>query len=403
MTSVVAFRTDYFDVLQDVNAALLMSQIHYWHMADKKGKSKLRVLKNGKTWLAKSAKEWWDEVRLTPRQIDRAVTLIVKAGLVTVELFRFNGQPVRHFRCEKLESIPLVRRPHYTCRWNPIHAQVEYLTETTTETTADINTNTAQSATVKISSPKKTGGEGEKGKGGAEKNIGEEPGKIIAKTIPLVSPKNLKILHNDPEPAEVPTKIGVPCHKESNVVDLKQMMENKAKELSKVKHGMEAQWNACMVSTYELGFQKKLTMAELGQLKNIRLQTEAAKLEGLSFVRWLFEYWSSAAIDVRVAHGLLTVPDRPQIGFTLKYVGDLINVYIAFLKNEALDKMAAKMDLGVPIGKGKVVKLQSIAPPLVKPGMGGNAKTSAGIPYYKPTEQEIAEDLAYFAKKAGKV
>lgn len=107
----VLFRTGYFDYLQDINAALLMSQIHYWYMPSKDtGKSKLKVLKLGKWWLAKSATDWWDECRLTKKQVFAAVNLLSDKGLISYEVFRFNNQPTRHFRSEYLEQVPVAAR-----------------------------------------------------------------------------------------------------------------------------------------------------------------------------------------------------------------------------------------------------------------------------------------------------
>ena len=57
----------------DVMAGLLLSQIIYWHLPPK-GKSltrsKVHIEREGKLWLAKRRTEWWDEIRLTPRQIE---------------------------------------------------------------------------------------------------------------------------------------------------------------------------------------------------------------------------------------------------------------------------------------------------------------------------------------------
>jgi len=57
MTQRIGYIVEYFDILKDVNATLIMSQIHYWYMPDKNGKSKLRVKKYGQFWLSKSYNE----------------------------------------------------------------------------------------------------------------------------------------------------------------------------------------------------------------------------------------------------------------------------------------------------------------------------------------------------------
>ena len=148
------FRLDYFDLLKDTNAALLMSQIHYWYLPGITGKDKLRVKKEGKLWLAKSATDWWKEIRLTPRQIDRAISILVDAGLIVVKLFKFAGCPVRHFYCQMLDALPLDKRAEFSpisipntppnmttqlpSKGDSFHLQGECITEITTETTTEI-------------------------------------------------------------------------------------------------------------------------------------------------------------------------------------------------------------------------------------------------------------------------
>lgn len=135
----VAFRPEYFDIVQDINAALLMSQIHYWYMPDKNGGSKLKVYRNGSFWLAKSHDEWFQECRLSRRQVDRALQRLEAEGLIRVEVFRFGGAPTRHIICDVLAQIPLSHRASIallgafdcTAKGNGTHQQVQSLTETT--------------------------------------------------------------------------------------------------------------------------------------------------------------------------------------------------------------------------------------------------------------------------------
>ena len=89
----------YIDIAEDLVAGLLLSQIIYWHLPSKKdGMTRLRVKKDDKLWLAKSREDWWDECRITPRQFDRAINILVDKGLVEKQRFRFDGSPTIHIR-----------------------------------------------------------------------------------------------------------------------------------------------------------------------------------------------------------------------------------------------------------------------------------------------------------------
>lgn len=88
----IDFKRIYIDVTGDLITGLLLSQIIYWHLPDDKGKSKLRVHRKGRYWLAKQRTDWWDEVRITPKQYDRAITRLAGLGIIEVENSMFNGK-----------------------------------------------------------------------------------------------------------------------------------------------------------------------------------------------------------------------------------------------------------------------------------------------------------------------
>jgi hypothetical protein len=92
----IDFKKIYVDVSGDLISGLLLSQIVYWNLPDKYGKTKLRVEHNGKLWLAKERKAWWDECRITPKQYDRAIKILADKNLVEVVLKKFNGLPIPH-------------------------------------------------------------------------------------------------------------------------------------------------------------------------------------------------------------------------------------------------------------------------------------------------------------------
>jgi hypothetical protein len=103
----VDFKKAYVDMADDLVAGLLLSQIVYWYLPDKSGKSKLRVFKHGHWWLAKQRSDWWDEIRITPRQFDRACKVLVEKGLLVKECFRFNGLRTVHLRIDMQRFMEL--------------------------------------------------------------------------------------------------------------------------------------------------------------------------------------------------------------------------------------------------------------------------------------------------------
>ncbi|MEO2090312.1 MAG: hypothetical protein ABGY75_12545, partial [Gemmataceae bacterium] len=88
----------YIDMAGDLVAGIVLSQIVYWHLPSRDGRTRLRVKRDGHLWLAKGRADWWDECRVSPKQADRALALLAERGLVEVRLFRFAGAPTKHVR-----------------------------------------------------------------------------------------------------------------------------------------------------------------------------------------------------------------------------------------------------------------------------------------------------------------
>ncbi len=167
----------YVDITGDIVAGLLLSQIIYWHLPSKRGKTKLQVLKEGQLWLAKGRADWWDECRISARQFDRAIEILAEKRIIEKRTFRFNGSPTVHIRLvsdqllgyvnsilrngeneitppnddlevgfhESVNSISPIGDIHITKNVNSISPfgdvhvtkNVKTLTETTTETTTE--------------------------------------------------------------------------------------------------------------------------------------------------------------------------------------------------------------------------------------------------------------------------
>jgi len=140
----VDFKTIYVDMAGDLVAGLMLSQIMFWHLPDKKGQTKLRVVRNDKAWIAKAHNQWYEEVRITEGQAKRAVGILKAKGIIETAVYRFNGTPMMHIRIVgdgffKAWNDELDRRE--STRPTELVDKVEttqFLTETTSETTTEI-------------------------------------------------------------------------------------------------------------------------------------------------------------------------------------------------------------------------------------------------------------------------
>jgi hypothetical protein len=94
----IDFKRAYADVAGDVLAGLVLSELVYWHLPKQDGTSRLRVQRDNEWWIACPRAEWWSRVRMTPRQIDGALALLVEAGLIVKALYKWRGAPTIHVR-----------------------------------------------------------------------------------------------------------------------------------------------------------------------------------------------------------------------------------------------------------------------------------------------------------------
>lgn len=98
----VDFKRIYVDMAGDLVAGLMLSQLVYWYLLpDQKGRSRLRVRRDGHLWVAKNRDKWWDEIRITPKQADRAIKVLIDAGLVVKKNSMFNGKRTPHLRIDQ--------------------------------------------------------------------------------------------------------------------------------------------------------------------------------------------------------------------------------------------------------------------------------------------------------------
>jgi len=140
-------RLSYVDIAEDLIAGILLGQIVYWYMPNEQGKSKLRVKKNGEFWLAKGREDWKNEIRITPKQYDRAIKILIDKRLVEVQKFKFNGAPTNHIKLnisevtERVKSIlTFGENPNSPLGEMELTETVNSLTEITTKITTETTT-----------------------------------------------------------------------------------------------------------------------------------------------------------------------------------------------------------------------------------------------------------------------
>lgn len=85
----------YIDAAGDLPSGVLLSQLVYWYLPAQ-GKSKLRVVREDKLWLVKRREDWWEECRLTVKQVDRSLKVLRDKGFIETKLFKYKGAATMH-------------------------------------------------------------------------------------------------------------------------------------------------------------------------------------------------------------------------------------------------------------------------------------------------------------------
>jgi len=113
----IDFKRCYVDVSGgSAVTGLMLSQIIFWFLPDKKGYSKVRIKRDGREWIAKEHDAWWDECRITKKQAKGAIDKLKAAGLIDVEHWMFAGKRTTHIhlnesvlteKLAKLSEVPV--------------------------------------------------------------------------------------------------------------------------------------------------------------------------------------------------------------------------------------------------------------------------------------------------------
>lgn len=105
--TVVAYRPAAVEMVGgDVLAALMLSQIGYYHrVSDKTGRPRLNSYRYGKWWLAKSHVDWTNELGMTQMQSRRCLGRLRSLGIVTTKQMMYRGKQMVHLRLIRLPGI----------------------------------------------------------------------------------------------------------------------------------------------------------------------------------------------------------------------------------------------------------------------------------------------------------
>jgi hypothetical protein len=275
--NVIVVKPVYKQITGSMNSAALLAQIIYWHTPGATGATKLRVKRDGELWLVKSWKDWETEIGLSRMQSRVALDKLRALGLIFTQVHKFNSTPTTYIKLrvdmldaaiekvnDSAEKLPVTNHGMVTkgqSDWLPV---TNLITETTKqETTHD--TLSAKSENVKEAVEKE------------------------------------------------------------NMATLEETLKFKKEQAEKVLAGtnpakLALRWKKRLAKTYG-GYVKDLTGAEMGQLGLLAKMmgpTDTAKYIEKT-VDLAATNWEEYVFEVRAKYGLTTTPERPVVGFLLKY------------------------------------------------------------------------------------
>jgi len=86
------FRVPYSDITGDNNSALFLAQLEYWQGI------------KGNDWVAKSVTDWWNELRLSKKQVARIKSELESLGYIETCLLFFKGSQTTGY-CFKKDAV----------------------------------------------------------------------------------------------------------------------------------------------------------------------------------------------------------------------------------------------------------------------------------------------------------
>lgn len=82
----------------DLHAALLLNQLLWWHQPGLDGTVKAKYERDGHFWLLRADDDWYDECRMTTKQVRRVRSVLAEKGLIEHRRFKLHGAPTSAWR-----------------------------------------------------------------------------------------------------------------------------------------------------------------------------------------------------------------------------------------------------------------------------------------------------------------
>lgn len=132
----------YIDIAGGLVEGTLLGQIMYWFSPDKNGTIRAQIKKDGEYWIAKKRSDWWDEIRITDRQYDRAIKSLLDKNIIVIAKYKFCGLPTPHIRpnYEKIGEL----LDEYLCNINS-KIDTKKSAQISAQNTKDVKTGITQS------------------------------------------------------------------------------------------------------------------------------------------------------------------------------------------------------------------------------------------------------------------
>jgi hypothetical protein len=273
----VHFIPEYARLTGDVHSAILLCQLLFWFKPTSDGKSKLTIERDGKEWLAKSWDLLREETALTERQLRAGLRLLKDRGVLLTTVYQFKGAPTTH-----------------------LHLDVACLYEwICTPSSESIRTPSSECISEAYSTAKTTA-----------VLACEDP---HAKT-PTFDHLSKSLQEEDQGSAKV---IQMPTAKDilEKIKTAKQ--ENKITGGKQGVHWLAMRWKQKLALLSD-EFVKGLTQQEVGQLKAFMVAVGGVQI-AKEIIDFILPMWGEFAFEAKASYGLSTAPDKPVVGFLLKY------------------------------------------------------------------------------------
>lgn len=297
----VAFAPLYAAITGDVASALLLSQVVYWFKPGRNGKTKLRVWRDGKLWLAKSRAEWREETGLGEQQYRRAVLKLADLGLVVSEVHLFAGKTtpflwLNQVRLQQMVGIQQALEAERTVETtepdrskrvdqgsvDPTVPLQRLRAETTTETVARLRLATAEREDPdRDRDPSSTDVREDQDPKITMREGGKMKGRSAADVLKALQEKNL--------------------HGPGSKVNTKALVVHWKKRLALLSGA----------------FVKEPTGKDVGQMGLFLKAVGEAR--ALAVLDWALQNWTRFTFEASEAKGLKVTPDQPVIGFLLAH------------------------------------------------------------------------------------